>query len=86
MKEVGLLRSNELDTREMDEKLRLLNNIKSRQELEAIIDDPTGFEEKIGLPVTKSETAIVPYYKKIHEDRDIVLAKQKEAKRLAIKM
>ena len=70
----------------MDEKLKMLSNIKSRAELEAIIDDPAQFEAKLGLPVTKSETAIVPYYKKIHEDWVVVQEKTKKAKQLAIKM
>ena len=85
VQKIGLLQSNELDTKDMDKKLDIIRNL-GDDELEKLADDPTELEEKIGLPMTKMQNKVVTYKDKIHYDPEEEKEKQAKANEIAEKM
>ncbi len=52
IQDVGLRKSNNIWVKDMDDKLKMLDD--QYKDLEAHIDDPETFEQKLGIPVSKT--------------------------------
>lgn len=66
IQDVGLRKSNNIWVKDMDDKLRMLED--NFGDLEEHLEDPEAFEAKLGIPISKSARAVVPYSKKIKKE------------------
>ena len=77
----GLRKSNNINMKEMDRKLQILEE--NYWELE---EDPEAFEEKLGLPISKSSKAVKNYSEKLHMDPEEQRRLREEAEAYISKM